>query len=90
MDKIEGVFLHPFGIEVNDKITGFRGIIVVRCQHIFGCNTYGVAPPVSDKGERKLTEYFDEGRLVKIGPGISVEEVTVDRPGSEDREHPNC
>lgn len=84
------MFKHEMGLEAKDKITGFEGIIVCRCQHLFGCSTYGIAPRVFDKekGKRGDTEWFDEGRIEIIGQGIKPADVQTDEPGSEWREHP--
>jgi hypothetical protein len=40
---METIFKHELGKEAKDKITGYEGIIVCRCEHLFGCNTYGIA-----------------------------------------------
>lgn len=82
-------FKHALGLEARDKVTGFTGIIAVRCEHLFGCNTYGLVPKVdSSTGKRNETEWFDEGRIEIIGDGVKPESVQVDTPGSLSREHP--
>jgi hypothetical protein len=35
-------FLFELGIEVEDSVTGYKGHITARVQHITGCNTYHV------------------------------------------------
>ena len=73
------------GKQVKDKVTGFEGIAVTQLISLFGCNQYGVTPPVGSKENMKRgdTEYFDEGRLVVIGPGLTAEEVAADKPGCD-------
>jgi hypothetical protein len=82
------LFLHELGIEVKDKITGFQGIVVVRSQHMFGCNTYGVMPQALKDGKRIDTDWFDEGRLERVSMGIQPADVQVKKTGSLTREHP--
>lgn len=81
-------FEHELGKKAKDKITGTEGIIVARAEHLFGCNTYGVAPQVLKDGKRLDTEWFDEGRLEIIGNGILPEEVQAEKNGCDYREHP--
>lgn len=88
--KKKNTFKLDLGKEGKDKITGFTGIIVGRAEHLFGCNTYGLAPKVYDKKNNKRgeTEWFDEGRIEIIGKGVGPKEVKTDEPGSEYRDHP--
>lgn len=70
--------LHEWlGKQARDKITGYEGIIVTKVDSLFGCTQFGIAGQVynTDKKERAPTEYFDEGRIVIIGPGIRPDEV---------------
>ena len=61
---------HEFKIELGakakDKITGFEGIIVVRCQWLNGCNTYGIKPQKLKDEKTIDTTYFDEPQLIVI------------------------
>jgi len=82
------MFKLELGKEAKDLITGFEGILVARAEHLFGCNTYGIAPKVLKDGKRIDTEWFDEGRIEITGEGIEAEAVKADRPGSEYRDHP--
>lgn len=86
MAKIK--FRFDLGLEAEDKITGMKGILTGRAEHIFGCNTYGLSPRTLIDGKRPETEWFDEGRLLIIGKGIDAEEVKADKPGCDYREHP--
>jgi hypothetical protein len=82
------MFIHELGLKAKDKITGIEGIIVGRCEHLFGCNTYGIAPQKTKEGKRLDTEWFDEGRIEIIGKGIEPSKVKVEKPGCDYREHP--
>lgn len=84
------MFKHKLGKEAKDKITGFKGILIGRAEHLFGCHTYGIAPQNydADKNKRGDTEWFDEGRIEIIGAGISPESVKVEKDGCDRRDHP--
>ena len=73
------------GQEGQDKITGFKGIIIGKCDYLFGCNQYGLAPQVYDKKalKRGYTEWFDEGRIKVIGKGILPKSVMAKAPGAD-------
>lgn len=73
-----------FGKLCRDKVTLFEGICTGRMTSIFGCDSYCLSPRSKKKNKYLASEWFDEGRLEVIGEGVSVEEVTTDRPGGED------
>ena len=57
----------PLGKEVQDKVTGFVGIVISRHQHITGCDRYTVAAVDMEHFE------FDEDRLTIRGDGVCKE-----------------
>jgi len=60
-------FKHALGIQAKDIITGFKGIIIGRAEHLYGCNTYGITPQnLTKEGGRKETDWFDEDRIQPI------------------------
>ena len=80
------------GQEVKDKVTGFKGIMDVRAEHLFGCIRIGVKPQEFDKdGRMQDHEFFDEASLEVVSEGIlptmakSITE-TKKPPGGPDRE----
>ena len=75
------VFLFELGVKAKDQITGFTGIVTARCQHLYGCNTYGVTPQAK-KGTFQESQWFDEGRLTVAGVGIKPAKVKVEKPGA--------
>jgi hypothetical protein len=82
-------FKYPCGLEAEDKVTGFKGIITARIDFLYGCAQYGLTPKVNDKGETKSVEYFDEGRIsLTDGPGIDPADVQVKKPGGDNRDAP--
>lgn len=68
------------GLRGRDKVTGFEGIITGRAQYIYGCDQYVLVPPVKD-GKCGENQWFDEGRIEVLGPGLNAESVRVDKPG---------
>jgi hypothetical protein len=76
------------GKKVQDKITGFEGIVTSKHIYLTGCNQYGVLGRVGPDGKLPQKEYFDEGRLVVTGEGITKEEVSATENGCDYREHP--
>lgn len=75
------------GQKAKDKITGFKGILVGRCQYITGCDQYGIAPPAKD-GKTGDTNWFDEGRIEIIGKGVLPKEVKSKINGGPNRDCP--
>lgn len=67
-------FKFELGLQGKDKITGLTGILAGRCEHLFGGNTYGIAPQTLNEGKRPETEWFDEGQIQIVGDGITAEE----------------
>ena len=59
-------FKFDLGAEARDRVTGYRGVITARCQHLTGCNTYGVMRKADDKGEIADPHWFDEQRIALV------------------------
>ena len=78
-----------FGLEAKDKVTGFKGIITAVSLYMYGCAQYCITPPIGADGKTGNNEWFDDGRIEIIGPGINVESVKSSRPGCETRDHGN-
>ena len=60
------MFRFDVDTKVQDKLTGFKGIILERCEHLYGHNTYGVVPKKMKIGNTAHREWFEEGRLIKL------------------------
>lgn len=67
----EHEFEHELGLEVKDKVTGFKGILMWRVQYLTGCDQYGIQGPINDKGELPEPKKFDESRIEVISEGVS-------------------
>jgi hypothetical protein len=75
------------GKEGRDKVTGFQGIITGRSQFLTGCDQYNLVPPMKD-GKLDAVQWFDEGRIEIVGPGISAADVAGPKPGGPQRDAP--
>lgn len=61
-------FKFELNTKVEDKVTNFQGVILVRSEYATGCIHYGVAPTSLDKdGKIQEWEHFDESRLILVG-----------------------
>jgi hypothetical protein len=52
------------GRAVQDRITGFSGVVTAYCEYITGCNQALVAPKIGEDGSFKDSQWFDVQRLV--------------------------
>jgi hypothetical protein len=51
------------GVEVRDRVTGFKGRVTGRADYISGCNQYLVQPDTKKDGDFVEGRWFDEHRL---------------------------
>lgn len=79
--------MENFGKKAKDKITGFEGIIIGKIQYLTGCDQYGIAPEAKD-GKVNDTNWFDTGRVVITGDGVTVPEVASAKNGGINRDCP--
>lgn len=63
------------GVQVEDNITGFKGIVTGRVEYVTGCLQYLLTPKVDDEGKRQASEWFDEDRLLKPEPDPEPESI---------------
>ena len=78
------------GQKAEDKITGFYGTIIGRAQYLTGCDQYCLSPPITPGvNEVKKSEWFDEGRIKILGPGVSAADVAGPAPGGPQRDAPS-
>lgn len=77
-------FVFGLGQMVADRVTGFKGRVTGRAEHLSGCNTYGVQPKLKADGEMIGTQWFDEPRLEHVrGTDALVLDERVARTGAD-------
>ena len=54
------------GDGVKGKVTGFQGVVVARCEWLYGCTRLTVQPPVDQEHKIKDTATFDEPSLALV------------------------
>ena len=57
------MFIVELGTEVKSNITGFRGIVTSRSEHLNGCNRYWIQPKVKKDGKYPDGCWLDEKEL---------------------------
>lgn len=62
------------GDEVQDKITGFKGIATSRHQYLQGCDRIGVQGKIGKDGKLPETYTFDEPLLIVIKSKVAKKE----------------
>lgn len=82
------VTIKDLGKEAEDKVTGFKGIIIGVSQWLTGCNQVCIKPKVDKDGTMKEAEWVDEGQAVIIGEGIDAEDVKSGNPGGPRKDQP--
>lgn len=76
------IYAISLGTEVQDKVSGFQGKVLVVIENLHNCNNYWVEPQVDKEGKPRDGQWYDEGRLTVVGKGISPEEVAAPKRGS--------
>jgi hypothetical protein len=71
-------FMFELGCEVVSKISGFKGILTSRSEHLNGCNRYWVAPKVGKDGKLPDGYWMDEAE-------IKVTKATKLKPKNQER-----
>lgn len=59
------------GCEVEDLVSGFRGIATGRIEYMNGCVQYSVKPKLDKDGKVLAAEWFDVQSLRRVGDGIT-------------------
>jgi len=68
------MFKFELGQEAKDKVTGFKGIVVSRCQYMTGCSRCSLqSQELTKEGNPREWQTFDEDMLILVGPGIDSE-----------------
>ena len=80
--------MDKLGKKAKDKITGFEGIITGKIIFLTGCNQYCLVPKKLKDGTLPKSQWFDEGRVIITGPGITPKKVKGKNPGGPQRDTP--
>jgi hypothetical protein len=81
-DNFDEIFSIRLGTEVEDKVSGFRGKVLLVVEYLHNCSHYFIEPPVDKEGKAQTGQFCDEGRLIVKGEGIKPEEVAAPKRGS--------
>lgn len=73
-------FQHKLGAKAFDWVTGLRGVITARAEHLHGCNRYWIQPPVDKDGKVIEGYWFDEAQI-RIEEEPKAERVESNRGG---------
>jgi len=68
------------GSKAKSKITGFKGMITARADHLYGCNRYFITPPVNKDGALTEGYWFDEDEII-VTKAKALERKNNDRGG---------
>ena len=83
--KTEQIIL---GSEVEDKVTGFKGIAVARAEYLNGCSRIAVQPMVDKDNKVPDAKYVDEPQLKVISLAKASIEGSKDTGGPHGTEAP--
>ena len=73
----------PLGCEVEDTVSGLKGIAIAKTDWLYGCIRICIQPPAVD-GKLPESVSFDEPQLKIISKGVLVDskyEKALDKPG---------
>ena len=65
------------GDRVTDRVSGFKGIVCARIEHLNGCRQYGVYPQVDKDGKIGDAHYIDGEQLELVDKGLNKEKPVV-------------
>ena len=57
-------YKYGLGVLAKSNISGIKGIITSRSEHLNGCDRYWVAPKANKDGKLPEGMWFDEGEVV--------------------------
>lgn len=71
------MFKHDLGVEVETKVSKFKGIIISRSECLYGCNRYYIQPKTTK--DMKVPEgwWIDEDDITVKGKGVRRESKTT-------------
>lgn len=70
-------------------VTGFEGTVIAITDHLTGCDTLCLKPPVDKDGKIQDGQWFDRNQLEYIGKGVKLVSVKPNKKASKDRGGPH-
>lgn len=72
------------GKNAKDKLTGFSGVIIGKCEYLTGCTQYALQPKTKNDGAFIESRWFDEGRLAAMaGEEFSKSDLVIKENGAD-------
>lgn len=72
------------GDEVQEAVTGMKGVVTGRCEYLTGCAQFFVQPQELKEGKKSDAIWFDEGRLkVLTKEKVKLKQVQAEKPGAD-------
>ena len=69
------------GDKVQNKVTGFEGIVTARVVYLNGCIQFCVQPSVDKDGKQQDFHYHDEGELFVVKKSVcTLPQMFTDEP----------
>ena len=65
------------GMEVKDRVTGYKGIVTSIAKYLSGCDRCLVQPPVDKENKLSEPEHFDITDLVVVSDGLYIPPVPI-------------
>ena len=69
------------GVEVKDKVTGFKGIASGRSEYLSGCTHICIQPKVEKDKKLPEAKWFDEPMVEVIIKGKKIKQVKTKKGG---------
>jgi hypothetical protein len=72
------------GNKVRDRVTGFEGIAIAKCEYLNGCVQWGIRPPQGEKKDAyPEAMYIDSQQVEFVDQGIAVEQRVTGGPSND-------
>lgn len=67
----EAKFEFQLGLQAEDKVSGFIGILTARAEYLTGQKLYLAEPPVDKKGRMQESQWLNETEIIIRSDGIA-------------------
>lgn len=77
------------GDKVEDKVTGFKGIVTAEIKYIYDCKQFRVTPVCNDEGAQQKSDWIDEPQLKLLKKrAVKIEKKAEPPKHGGERDHP--